>query len=90
LAAAPPIPRDIPVNQIIVPTVETIRNITIMQLLVQHQKAMMIIGPTGTGKSSYVTVRFPSQQLDEKHAKAQISGFPVEEERHQHLQTGVY
>ncbi|VEN46856.1 unnamed protein product [Callosobruchus maculatus] len=55
LNSAPPIPRDIPVNQIIVTTVETIRNIALMQLLVQHQKAMMIIGPTGTGKSVYVT-----------------------------------
>nr|CAH7763962.1 unnamed protein product [Callosobruchus chinensis] len=53
--AAPPIPRDIPFNQIIVTTVETIRNIALMQLLVQHQKAMMIIGPSGTGKSVYVT-----------------------------------
>lgn len=60
LMSAPPIPRDIPVNQIIVTTIETIRNIAIMQLLVQHQKAMMIIGPTGTGKSVYVTVRLIS------------------------------
>ncbi|KAJ8926978.1 hypothetical protein NQ314_020603 [Rhamnusium bicolor] len=56
LATAPPIPRDLPVNQIIVTTVETIRNIALMALLVQHQKAMMIIGPTGTGKSVYITV----------------------------------
>ncbi|CAH1117610.1 unnamed protein product [Phaedon cochleariae] len=55
LMSAPPIPRDIPVNQIIVATVETIRNIALMQLLIQHQKPMMIIGPTGTGKSVYVT-----------------------------------
>lgn len=52
----PPIPRDIPVNQIIVTTLETIRNTAIMQLLIQHQKAMMFIGPTGTGKSVYVIV----------------------------------
>uniref|UniRef100_A0A6P7FSH9 Dynein heavy chain 7, axonemal isoform X1 n=1 Tax=Diabrotica virgifera virgifera TaxID=50390 RepID=A0A6P7FSH9_DIAVI len=55
LMSAPPIPRDIPVNQIIVTTVETIRNMALMQLLVQHNKAMMIIGPTGTGKSVYIT-----------------------------------
>ncbi|KAK9727720.1 ATP-binding dynein motor region [Popillia japonica] len=54
LASAPPIPRDIPVNQIIIPTIETIRNCAIMQFLVQHQKAVMIVGPTGTGKSVYV------------------------------------
>lgn len=56
LASAPPIPRDIPVNQIIIPTIETIRNCAIMQFLVQHQKAVMIVGPTGTGKSVYVIV----------------------------------
>lgn len=57
MASAPAIPRDLPVNQIIVSTIETVRNIALMQLLVQHQKAMMIIGPTGTGKSVYVTVK---------------------------------
>lgn len=54
--AAPPIPRDIPVNQIIVTTLETIRNTALMKLLVQHDKAMMLVGPTGTGKSVYVIV----------------------------------
>lgn len=56
LAAAPSIPKDIPVNQIIVTTLETIRNTEIMKLLVQHQKAMMFVGPTGTGKSVYTIV----------------------------------
>lgn len=77
LMNVPPIPRDIPVNQIIVTTTETIRNIALMQLLVQHQKPMMIIGPTGTGKSVYVTVRivssinqFIKQSIKEKIAKS--------------------
>ncbi|KAF5288992.1 hypothetical protein FQA39_LY03871 [Lamprigera yunnana] len=54
LATVPPISKDIPVNQIIVETIETIRNIALMTLLVQHQKAMMVVGPTGTGKSVYI------------------------------------
>lgn len=54
LALAPNIPRDIPVNQIIVATVETIRNMAVLNLLIKHQKAVMFVGPTGTGKSVYV------------------------------------
>lgn len=56
LVNAPNIPRDIPVNQIIVTTVETIRNIAIMMLLTTHNKHSMFVGPTGTGKSVYITV----------------------------------
>ncbi|CAG9863347.1 unnamed protein product [Phyllotreta striolata] len=55
LLSCPPIPRDIPINQIIVTTVETIRNIAIMMLVMQHDKHMIVVGPTGTGKSVYIT-----------------------------------
>ena len=56
LANCPPIPRDVPVNQIIVPTVETIRCTALMMMLSTHMKPLMLIGPTGTGKSVYTTV----------------------------------
>lgn len=54
LTQAESIPRDKPVNQIIVPTTETIRTCAVLELLVKHSKHLMIVGPTGTGKSVYV------------------------------------
>ncbi|XP_017857964.1 PREDICTED: dynein heavy chain 7, axonemal [Drosophila arizonae] len=52
--SAPPLPRDIPVNQILIQTNESVRIAAVLDLLVRHGFPLMLVGPTGTGKSVYV------------------------------------
>lgn len=55
IALAPPLARDISVNQIIITTVESVRICALLDLLMRHSKPVLLVGPTATGKTIYST-----------------------------------
>ncbi|KAF6265404.1 dynein heavy chain 6 [Scenedesmus sp. NREL 46B-D3] len=56
------IPESLAFTDILVPTIDTVRYSHIMQLLVTHNKHLLFVGPTGTGKT--VLVKSSLDQLD--------------------------
>lgn len=71
IALAPPLSRDIPVNQIIITTKETVRIYALLDLLVRHGMKTLLVGPTATGKTIYA-LDYLSRKIDQ-HAYVSIN-----------------
>lgn len=55
------------IRQMIVPTIDTVRSNYILEYCIKHKRPVLIVGPTGTGKSAYIQNYLMHQLSKETH-----------------------
>uniref|UniRef100_T1JEJ0 Dynein axonemal heavy chain 7 n=1 Tax=Strigamia maritima TaxID=126957 RepID=T1JEJ0_STRMM len=73
----PPISPEAQIQSIIIPTADTARSTELLKLLVYNQKPVLFIGPTGTGKSVYIT-EFLLKRLNQNLFRPLIINFSAQ------------
>ena len=68
------IPDAYDVSNLLIPTIDSCRYTNILESMLKMKKPFMLIGPRGTGKSTYIT-NFLQQELNEEHYEHHILNF---------------
>mmetsp|Transcript_2160 Transcript_2160/g.5381 ORF Transcript_2160/g.5381 Transcript_2160/m.5381 type:complete len:135 (+) Transcript_2160:174-578(+) len=66
--------QDLEVRKIIVPTIDTVRYTYLVDIAMQHKQPILLVGPTGTGKSAYM-LQYLYAMDTERYATPIIVGF---------------
>ncbi|NXL48091.1 DYH7 protein, partial [Podilymbus podiceps] len=59
--------KNVKIQDIIVPTVDTVRYTYLIDLFITHGKPLLLVGPTGTGKSVYVKDKLMNNLEEERY-----------------------
>ncbi|XP_069721684.1 dynein axonemal heavy chain 12 [Phaenicophaeus curvirostris] len=59
--------KNVKIQDILVPTVDTVRYTRLLELFIAHGKPLLLVGPTGTGKSVYVKDKLTNNLEKERY-----------------------